>query len=272
MPLKLVVCDAYDAAGRAALAGAGCTAAGELYARLLRRVRPDAHVSVLFPADAGSPLDLLANADGIVWTGSSLSVHVDGDARVERMLGICRDAFSAGVPQFGSCFAAQLAVTAAGGRCAPSPKGREFGVSRDIALNAAGAAHPLFAGKAARFDALTSHEDEIVELPDGVTVLADNDWCAVQAVDVRVGDGVFWAVQYHPEYDLREIARLCALRQDQLIAQGQFADEADAAAWSARLEAAYDAGEAPAGADPQLADPGRPTLELLNWLERHSAL
>ena len=39
-----------------------------------------------------------------------------------------------GVPGFGSCWAAQIAVAAAGGRVAASPHGREMGVGRKIKL------------------------------------------------------------------------------------------------------------------------------------------
>ena len=267
MALRFLVCDAYDVAGRESLAAAGCTAAGELYARLLRRLQPGCEVGIAFPADAGGDPDhALAGADGVVWTGSSLTIHRERDPRIRRQLALCRAAFAAGVPQFGSCFAAQLAVTAAGGSCAPNPKGREFGVAAGITPNAEGKAHPLFQGKAIPFDALTSHEDEVVRLPPGATVLASNAWSAVQAVDVRHARGVFWAVQYHPEYDLREVARLTALRKTQLIAQGRFRDDADAADWAARMEA-IEAGQGDAaGLDPGVADAAARSREVANWI------
>ena len=261
MALRFLVVDAYDRAGREALRRAGCTEAGVLYERVLREKRPEAAIEIAFPGDGAAEFpDGLSAFDGFVWTGSSLNVHVAGDARVGRMIELCRAAFEAGVPQFGSCFAAQLAVTTAGGACARSPKGREFGISRDITLNEAGGAHPLFAGKASRFDALTSHEDEIATLAPGVEVLASNAWSAVQAVAVRHAAGSFWALQYHPEYDLREVARLSTLRAAQLIEQGHFQDEGAARAWAAELEAAHQG--APAAA-PWQSD-GIPEIE--NWI------
>lgn len=263
MTLRLLVFDAYDSAGRLALRGAGCSEAGQLYADLLRRLRPEAQVDVRFPADGEPDLGEGVGAyDGICWTGSSLTIHREGDTRVRRQIDLCQAAFERGIPQFGSCFAAQLAATTAGGRCAPSPRGREFGASLDIVQNAAGVAHPMFEGKAERFDALTSHEDEIVELPPGATILASNGWSEVQALDVRHAGGTFWAVQYHPEYDLHEIAGLCQLRASQLVEQGQFANEAAATAWAAAMERAH--------RDPAEPIRGRPDArpELANWL-RH---
>jgi GMP synthase (glutamine-hydrolysing) len=263
MTLRLLVFDAYDRAGRRALLEAGCTEAGQLYADLLRRLRPDAEVDVALPADGEPQLgDRLGGYDGVCWTGSSLTIHREGDARVGCQLELCRAAFERGIPQFGSCFGAQLAVTTAGGRCAPSPRGREFGVSVDIVQTAAGADHPMFEGKAQRFDALTSHEDEIVELPPGATVLASNGWSPVQAVDVAYLAGTFWAVQYHPEYDLREIAGLCELRAEQLIAQGHFADRQAADDWAREMERAHRVPGEPIRGRPD----ERPEIE--NWLRR----
>ena len=263
MSLRLLVLDAYDAAGREALRGAGCTEAGALYARVLRGLAPDAAVAIAFPADGEPEIEGgLAGFDGICWTGSSLTIHREGDERVRRQLDLCRAAFAAGVPQFGSCFAAQLAATAAGGACASSPRGREFGVSVDIEVNAAGAAHPMFEGKARRFDALTSHEDEIVAMPPDAQVLASNGWSEVQALEVRHEGGSFWALQYHPEYDFAEVAGLTALRAEQLIAQGHFADRAEAEAFAREMRRAH--------ADAGLPAPGRPDErpEIANWL-RH---
>ncbi|MGI9592189.1 MAG: type 1 glutamine amidotransferase, partial [Myxococcota bacterium] len=214
----------------------------------------------------------LAALDGVVWTGSSLTIHHDDDPRVRRQVDFARAAYRAGVPGFGSCWAAQLAVVAAGGRCAASPRGREFGVSRRIALSDAGKAHPLFAGKPAVFDGLTSHQDEVVELSGGSELLASNAWSRVQAVSVSHQRGRFWAVQYHPEYDLHEVASLCRLRADELARQGSFPSEAAAERHADRLDALHenpDDGELAAelGVGPDLLDPALRTREVSNWLD-----
>ena len=214
--LRFLVCDAYPREGRAGLQEAGATLAGMLYERMLRRLEPDAHIDVIHPADAEVALPsgrALNSYDGIAWTGSSLTIHQDDDPRVRRQVELARAAYASDIPSFGSCWAAQLAVVAAGGRCAASPKGREFGISRRIALTAAGRAHPMYRGKPAVFDAFTSHADEVVVLPAAGELLASNAFSRVQAVAVAAR-GAFWAVQYHPEYDLHEVARLCVFRMD----------------------------------------------------------
>lgn len=273
MTARLLVLDAYDRGGRQALAGAGATLAGELYRRLLRRLEPQARIDVApFEESGFAPPAALDDYAGIVWTGSNLTVHRDTPA-VRAQLELARAAFAAGVPSFGSCWAVHIAVTAAGGQCAANPRGREFGIARTVQLTDAGAAHPMFAGKARAFDAFTSHEDHVVALGPGTTVLAGNAFSPVQAVQVAHGRGVFWAVQYHPEYDLIDVAKLGILRGPQLIEQGFFADGARVAEFLAELEALHaDPARTDlryrlaAGAD--VLDAERRTVEVRNWLAR----
>jgi GMP synthase (glutamine-hydrolysing) len=268
--LRLLVLDAYAREGRTAVRGAGGTEAGALYERMLRRLAPDAAaIDVAHPADPAPALPDPARYDGVAWTGSSLTIYED-DPRVQRQVAFARAAYDAGVPSFGSCWAAQLAVVAAGGRCAASPRGREFGVARRIELTPAGRSHPVYQGKPAAFDGFTSHADEVVELA-GAVLLAGNAWSRVQAVSVASGRGRFWALQYHPEYDPREVAALCRLRKGELVRQGRFRDEADADAYAAKLDALQDDPSradlaAELGIGPDLLDFAQRTLEVRNWL------
>lgn len=274
MALRLLVLDAYAPEGRAAVRGVGGTEAGRLYERMLRALAPDAVVDVAYPADPDPRLPAgaaLRDYDGIAWTGSSLTIHDEGDPRVRRQIEFARAVYEAGVPSFGSCWAAQLAVVAAGGRCAANPRGREFGVARRIALTDAGRAHPVYRGKPATFDAWTSHADHVVELAPDAALLASNDWSRVQAVSVERGPGRFWALQYHPEYDAHEVAALCRLRKGELIGQGTFADDAEADAYVAQLEALHAKPEDAAlrealGVGPELLDFEARTIEVRNWL------
>lgn len=266
--------DAYPAEGRAALSDVGATPAGELYARMLQRLARDARVDIRFPADADDALPAgvaLGDYDGMVWTGSSLTIHDERNPRVRRQVELARAGYRAGVPAFGSCWAAQLAVTAAGGACAPNPKGREFGVARKVRLTDEGLAHPLFEGKPSVFDSYTSHQDEIVRLPPGGRRLAGNRFSRIQAVDVEHAKGRFWAVQYHPEYDLHEVARLCRLRSDELVKQGTFRDANAANDYIERLETLHaNPGRKDLafllGLDEDLLDADERQLEVSNWL------
>jgi len=273
-PPRLLVLDAYAEAGRAALRNAGGSEGGQLYAGLLGRLSPGSEIDIAYPADSDDALPSAADLnryDGVIWTGSSLTILAAEDPAVRRQVALARSLYDGGVPSFGSCWAAQLAVVAAGGSCEANPRGREFGISRKIALSDAGREHPLYRDKPAVFDAFTSHADHVETLPLHCAVLASNAWSPVQAVSVQHGRGSFWAVQYHPEYDLHEVASLCRLRGDELVAQGSFADRAHVDATVEAFEALHRdpsrddlAREFDVSAD--LLDETRRTLEVRNWL------
>src|SRR2546430_17725434 len=117
-----------------------------------------------------------------------------------------------------------MAVVAAGGIVRANPRGREMGVARKIALTPEGRGHPLYFGKSGVFDAFISHVDEITHLPAGAGLLASHAFTPIQAVGVTHKGGPFLGLQYHPEYDLYEIARVNYFRIAQLVLLGFFRD------------------------------------------------
>ena len=274
-PLRFLVVDAYPQVGRQRLTDVGGTEAGTLYRRLLERIAPDVAIDIVYPADEARDLPLesdLERYDGAAWTGSNLSILDEDDPQVGRQVALARSLLDAGVPNFGSCFAIQVATVATGGRCAANPKGREFGISRAIRLSAAGREHPLYRGKPEVFDAFTSHADEVAEPAPNTLHLAANDWSRFQGASIDDGRRSFWAVQYHPEYDLHEVASLCRLRQDELLTQGTFASSEEAERYTEDLEALHadptrrDIASA-RGIGETLLDPDVRTLEVRNWVE-----
>ena len=273
--LRFLVCDAYPREGRDGLQRAAATLAGTLYERLLHRLEPAAAVDILYPADVDVALpsrSALPEYDGVVWTGSSLTIYHDSDPRVRRQIELAHAVFASGIPSFGSCWAAQLSVTAVGGRCAANPKGREFGISRRIALTAQGRAHPMYRGKPSVFDAFTSHADEATVLPPTAHLLASNAFSRVQAVAIE-SQGAFWAVQYHPEYDLHELARLTWCRIEKLVKLGFFLDRPAAERYVDQLEVLH---QDPSrkdiawllGIDEDVMSEDVRLAEVRNWIER----
>ena len=52
--------------------------------------------------------------------------------------------------------------------------------------------------------------------------LSGNAWTPIQAVSVSHQAGEFWGLQYHPEYNLHELARLMYCRIEKLVRLGFF--------------------------------------------------
>ncbi len=268
-----MIVDGYPAEARRELQGAGASTGGDLYLRMLKQRRPQAQTETIFPADQSSlpSEEELSAYRGLLWTGCSLCIHQSGDDRVERQIELARRAFAAGVPQFGSCWAIQIAAVAAGGKVASHPRGREMGVARKICLTDEGRSHPMYRGKAPAFDAFICHLDEVTELPPGATLLAGNQFTRVQALEVRHLAGSLWGVQYHPEYTVGEMGRLAKARRQVLIKEGFFEDFAAADHYVWRLEEldrnpgrtdlVWDL-----SLDGDVLDDDIRQLELINWL------
>jgi GMP synthase (glutamine-hydrolysing) len=127
-----------------------------------------------------------------------------------------------------------------------------MGLAR-VDLTPAGLRHGLFSSLPANFDVSESHDDEVhAEPPRNAAVdsqvLAGNRHSMVQAIDVRAGPGRFWAIQWHPEYSLADLAALTHARADKLVSQGFYTDRAQV---MRRTRAFYELD----------AEPGRKDLE-----------
>lgn len=275
-PLRCFIPDGYPKESRDQFDDVGMRLAGILYKDLFRKYVPDVQCDIWYSSDPDAPPpptdEELRTYDAVIWPGCNLTIY-DNDPRVEQHLELADRAYGFGIPQFGSCWGIQIAVYLAGGKVEPHPDGREMGVARYIHLTEAGKAHPMFEGKPPVYCHFVSHDDHVVELPDCATCLAGNYHSRVQAVAVEYKNGVFWATQYHPEYDLHEVARLILAREPRLIKQNFFRSHEDLVQYVQRLEVLF--------ADPTrkdlrwqmgigedvLSDEIR-TCEFRNWLDK----
>ena len=271
---RILIIDGYTKAAREQLQSGGASLAADLYVRMLQRSTPaGVECDVIFPADPGASLPVgaaIRDYDGVAWTGCSSCVF-SGEPDVAEQIEFARECFRRGVPAFGSCWAAQIAVVAAGGEVALHPNGREMGIARGITLTDEGRAHPLYEGKPAVFDALTSHDDEVTVLPTGAVRLAGNDFTRMQSVVVKHDGTEFWGLQYHPEYNLHEMARLMFCRLEKLVKLNFFEDEPAGLAHIDQLEALH---ADPSREDiataldirPDVMDESPRTVEVRNWI------
>lgn len=246
---------------------------GNGYARTLRRIDPALRIDIVLAADGDPqfPAGLsLADYAGVTMTGSALNIY-NGGAPVTRQIELAKAVFAAGIPFFGSCWGLQVAVTAAGGEVRANTRGREFGFGRRILLTEAGRAHPLFQGKPAAFEAPTVHKDEITALPPGATTLATNDF-GLQSAVFKHGRGMFWGVQYHPEYDYADIAAAAERYGEAFVTEGMFRDLASLKEFANELRALQSNPTDNAllwkhGLGPAMRCESLRMLEISNWLK-----
>jgi GMP synthase-like glutamine amidotransferase len=245
----------------------------ESYAATLRQMEPDCRVDIVSPAEAGDlpGTERLGSYDAVFLSGSPLHVYEDRP-EVRRHLDFMRAVFASGTPGFGSCAGLQVATAAAGGRVARMARRMEAGVARRIVATAAGASHPLLAGRPATWDAPAIHGDEVAELPPGAVHLATNGATSIQAAEIRHGAGVFWGVQYHPELAPGEIGAALRRQDAELVEEGlarSCADVEGRVVWFDALQ--DDAGDGAArwhlGIDDEFAVEDRRRRELRNFID-----
>ncbi len=220
--VRFLVAEGNKVSDRERIAASAGSTPGESYAKVLRALAPGAEVDIFTPADDGARLATSIEAyHGVAITGSALNIY-KREPESLRQIEFMRELFARGVPTFGSCWGLQVATIAAGGEVGPNPRGREVAFARKIALTDAGRIHPMHRGRPLLFDAPAIHGDEITRLPPDTTVTAWNEMSQVQAAEIRFGAGVFWGVQYHPEYDLHDVATTVRLYGSKLVEEGFF--------------------------------------------------
>lgn len=271
---RLLVIEGNTAETRRRQADRGERPYGESYSDTLRAVASDAVVDICYPTDSDANIPDtggLSGYDGVVITGSALNIY-KAEPEALRQVELAREVFKAGVPFFGSCWGLQVATVAAGGTVRKSDKGRELGFARKITLTEAGRNHPMHLGKGLAFDAPAVHTDEVESQPSGMIVTASNTFSKVQAAEIRHANGVFWGVQYHPEFGLSDIAAIIARYGDVLIEQDplRFRDDIDRYVSDLRaLDRQPDRTDIGwrLGIDADILEPKRRLTEIRNWME-----
>lgn len=252
----------------------GVSSASGIYIEAVEAHFTDLICDTVHAADrhqAITPGASLEDYDGLIIGGSGLHAY-DTTFEVTNQIELLKSFAQTGKPILGSCWGLQIAVVAGGGVVEKSPKGREVGIARKIALNEAGRAHPFFRNKPAVFDAPCIHYDEVRSLPSDSKLLCSNSHSQVQGAIVPLGRSEVWAVQYHPEFDLQHLSKLYDLYASDMVGQGFFADEVDAAAYKAEIDALVARPDDRArrwqlGLDDDVLDDEIRRAEIINWVE-----
>ena len=194
------------------------------FQEMLKGLVPKAGIDFAFPADGADGLPTVAQLkqyDGVLWTGSSLSV-TDAVPDVHRQLNFADGVFESGVPFYGSCWGMQVATVVAGGKVALSGNGLEFGMSKPIEVSDAGRESPFFKHRKIPYTALCIHYDEVVKTPENAIVLASNAHSRVQAMTFDFKNGSFFGVQYHPEFNPSQMALIASFLAEKLVRSTAF--------------------------------------------------
>jgi GMP synthase-like glutamine amidotransferase len=147
-------------------------------------------------------------ADAWLMTGSRHGVY-DDLPWIEPLKQFLRDCIAARVPVVGICFGHQILAEALGGRAVKSDRGWGLGVQDYSLVTRPGWLEHV----PDTFSVHALHQDQVVALPPGATVLATSEHCPYAALaygDPENPDAL--TLQPHPEYDAGFMGELLTLR------------------------------------------------------------
>lgn len=162
----------------------------EKFTVLLKGVRPDWQVTTYEVTENAFPASL-QGFDGLLIGGSPASVN-DENHWIERLSGLIRRAFAAGVPMMGVCFGHQAIAQALGGKVGPNPGPFILGTTETTFT----AQVPWMPEDADSITLASAHGEQVTTLPPEAEVLGESPGCPIAAY--RIGSLVF-ATQHHPE-------------------------------------------------------------------------
>ena len=175
-------------------------------------------------------------AQGYVITGSRNSVYEELPW-LPALVEFVRGEMAAGRPVVGICFGHQLIAHYFGGEVRKAEAGWAVGVHETRVVRTL----PWMDPKLGSFRILSTHQDQVVRLPDGAELIAETPFCPVSGF--VIGD-VALCFQGHPEFD-KPYAEALMHRRRELIGERTFAggieslamplDRKDVARWMLRF-------------------------------------
>jgi GMP synthase (glutamine-hydrolysing) len=144
------------------------------------------------------PSEVPANVSALIPLGGHMNAtedHLHPWLAPERAL--LKDAIDRDLPIFAICLGTQLLAVAGGGRVERAELG-EVGI---YSIHGVGVTDSIFTFDS-ELPVAQWHEDQVVELPTGATLLASSELCVNQVY--RLGTRSY-GVQFHPEIDLEVV-------------------------------------------------------------------
>ena len=177
---------------------------GDMFTQLLKAQDPDLDL-VIYDVQVACPEEI--TCDAYLITGSKDSVY-DNLPWIDELVGFLRRVLAADKQVIGICFGHQLMAHFLGGRVAPASQGWAVGVHTSHIDKV-----KPWMGNLTRSEVslLSSHKDQVVELPEEAEVFMSNDFCPVAGF--TLGSQVL-NLQGHPEFVAAYASDLMDMRAD----------------------------------------------------------
>lgn len=161
-----------------------------MFSTLLKQADPTLTYTI-YDAEKAELPDKIDACDAYLITGSHHGVY-DDLSWITPLENFVRKLHTTQKKMVGICFGHQLIAQALGGKVIKSPKGWGVGMSTNkITLH-----KPWMKPNCEEFNLIVSHQDQVVELPKGVEILASSDFCPYYMLQI---DNIL-TIQGHPEF------------------------------------------------------------------------
>ncbi len=165
----------------------------DMFQQLFHKVDCDVNFTTYQVIDKRYP-DSINECDGYLLTGSKESVY-DRQAWIDHLREFIIKLSRSETKLVGICFGHQLIADALGGKVEKSKNGWGIGVTSSLVTESNSWMHP----EMTQFSLLISHQDQVIQLPDGAVCFADNVFCPYSGF--RIGRKIL-TFQGHPEFSV----------------------------------------------------------------------
>ncbi len=205
---------------------AGSTAADNLK-DLILNLQTNSNIKIINPTnykETNEALQNINNFDGIIFTGGAMRIN-DMTDEIKKHINFATNCFKHNKKILAICWGLQICSVAAGGKVAPAKNGAHIGIASDVKINNEGKDNLIYRNKKNVFTTPAFNFDEVVEIPDGATLLASDKVNKVMGIYFKVGGSEIWGLQYHPDYKYQQMISLSNARKDSLLNNKVFNNE-----------------------------------------------
>jgi GMP synthase (glutamine-hydrolysing) len=207
---------------------AGATAADNLK-NLILELDQDLNIEIINPGNDEETKKVLQNMNkynGIIFTGGAMRIN-DMTSEIKKHINFASNCFKYNKKILAICWGLQVCTTAAGGKVAPAENGAHIGIASNVKINSEGQNNFIYKDKKNIFTTPAFNFDEVIEIPNGATLLASDEINKVMGIYFKVGNSEIWGLQYHPDYEYKQMISLIDARKDRLLNNKNFNNEKD---------------------------------------------
>ncbi|MDA9653589.1 gamma-glutamyl-gamma-aminobutyrate hydrolase family protein [Candidatus Pelagibacter sp.] len=206
----------------------GATASENLK-NLLIKLEPTLNIEIVNPnkdEETEYALKNMNKFNGIVFSGGAMRIN-DMTDEIKKHIDFATNCFKYDNKILAICWGLQVCSTAAGGKVAPAVKGAHIGIASNVKINNDGQKNLIYKNKKNIFTTPAFNFDEVVEIPNGASLLASDETNKVMGINFKAGYSEIWGLQYHPDYEYQQMISLSNARKERLLNNKVFSNEKD---------------------------------------------